>query len=243
MSTTSWSRFGPHRFRRAVATVTLATLTILASSAWIGNTAEGALSLRLVAGGDYAQAVRLDPPQLARSVFVVGDSLMVGVVDSRYLNGPSLLQVLAADGVDATASVRVARTIPQATTALSSFRATIRAADTIVVGLGTNDIFNSGGITVEAWRASISAFVETVASINPTARVVWVDVSFRRVANRAVAFNSLLGTFARAGHLEVCPWREYILAHPEWLAGDGLHLRPAGYAARRDLILSCIGPR
>lgn len=233
----------PHRPGRVVATVTLAALAFLICSVSIGNTAEGALPLRLAVGGDYAEAVRLDPPQLARSVFVVGDSLMVGVVDSRYVTGPTLLEVLRADGVEAAASVRVGRTIPQAAIALLPYQPSIRAADTIVVGLGTNDIFDSGGLAVDAWRASISALIGTIASINPSARIVWVDVSFRRVADRAVAFNALLAAYAQAGVLEVCPWRNDVLAHPEWLAGDGLHLRPTGYAARRNLILSCIGPR
>ena|GEM_PF-5349033 len=195
------------------------------------------------AAGPYAAAVRLTPPRIARSVFVLGDSLMVGVVDGRFVAGPSILEVLRADGVDATADARVARTIPQARAGLPPFAGQITNADTIVVGLGTNDIFNSGRLNVASWQSSIANLLDAITRINPTARVVWVDVSFPRVALRAAAFNRILHSFEVTDRLDVCPWHELISRHPEWLGSDRLHLRASGYAGRRDLILACIGPR
>ena len=195
------------------------------------------------ATGHYAAAARLTPPRTTRSVFVLGDSLMVGVVDGRFVAGPSILEVLRADGVDAAADARVARTIPQAQAALATFAGQIIDADTIVVGLGTNDVFNSGGVNIASWQSSIADLLDAITRINPAARVIWVDVSISRVAFRAAAFNSVLRSFEVADRLDVCPWRELVSRHPEWLGADRLHLHASGYAGRRDLVLACIGPR
>ena len=231
------------RYRQVVASILLIAAAVLTGSVGQRYEAEGAALRSLDIGSAYAPAVRLDPPDVTRSVFVLGDSLMVGVVDSRYITGPSLLQVLAAEGVDAVSAVRIALSIPRAKALLPSLATAISRSDTVVVGLGTSDIFNSNGTTVAAWQRSVTSLIDSIRAINPTARIVWVDVSLERLAGRSVAFNALLDTLDAEDRLGVCPWRSLILAHPEWLANDGLHLRPDGYAGRRNLILSCIGPR
>jgi hypothetical protein len=51
------------------------------------------------------------------------------------------------------------------------------------------------------------------------------------------AANRLLAALAREhpGRLMLADWAAAVEAHPEWLAGDGVHATPAGYAGRARL--------
>jgi hypothetical protein len=53
--------------------------------------------------------------------------------------------------------------------------------------------------------------------------------------------NATLAAAARAHpNVRLLDWNTAASAHPEWLWDDGIHLRPAGAAAYRDLILDAL---
>lgn len=187
-------------------------------------------------------AVRLNPPQVPPSsaVGIVGDSLFVGITDRLYLGGPTLQELLEARGSTTWNAVRVGMTMPGGRSALRYRPGNVAASDVIVIGLGTNDIYNSGGMARAAWNADIVSVVDEARAINPTVRVVWVDVAFRQISERATAFNAELNALAPVLDIEVCAWHDEMQANPQWLAGDGLHLNSAGYRARRDIVERCI---
>lgn len=222
-----------------VATITLTSFATIAAAA--ARSAE----LTGPAVGDLQIAERLDPPPArVRSVRIFGDSLFVGISDERYLFGATLQQSLRNGGIAVSSTVALGLNIGTTRAAIASDRASIAAADTLIVGVGTNDIFNSGGLAPASWRASIDAMVADVRAINADTRVVWVDVAFERYASRATIFNQQLDDVAAADDgFSVCPWNALISQHPEWLGGDRLHLTGQGYTERRNLILSCVGPR
>jgi lysophospholipase L1-like esterase len=222
----------------------VATLTLMSFAA-ITAAAETSAELDGPAVGDLQAAARLDPPPArVRAVRIFGDSLFVGISDERYLIGPTLQQSLRDSGVTVSSTVALGLNIGTGRAAIRADPASIVAADTLIVGLGTNDIFNSGGLAPTSWRASIDALVADARAINPDIRLIWVDVAFERYATRATVFNQQLNAVAATDDgFSVCPWNALISSHPEWLGGDRLHLSGRGYTERRNLILSCVGPR
>lgn len=229
--------------RRRLAIAMVASLTLISFTA-IAAAAEISAELDGPAVGDLRPAERLDPPPArVRAVRIFGDSLFVGISDERYLIGPTLQQSLRDRGIAVVSTVALGLNIGTGRAAMRADPNSIAAADTLIVGLGTNDIFNSGGLAPASWRASIDALVADVRAINPDIRVVWVDVAFERYATRAAVFNQQLDAAAAIdADFRVCPWNALISQHPEWLGGDRLHLTGRGYAERRNLILSCVGP-
>ena len=170
--------------------------------------------------------------------------MFVGVSNSRYLVGPSLQEALGSVGWSSSTTVTVGMTLSDARLIVARSPSTVSNADVVLIGLGTNDIFNSGQAVPEAWRRSIEALGSDLRLINPDIRIVWVDIYFERVASRAALFNrELREVAAGTADFDVCPWFDLMVQHREWLGGDRLHLTGTGYTERRNLLLSCIGPR
>ncbi len=236
---------GPHRLISCgLVALTLIAVSIVALGTDT-DTVDASIAVRTFeVSGDYAVAERITPPPPPSppfaSVGIVGDSLFVGITERIYLGAPTLQERLQALGSTTWAEAQVGMTMPRGEFELRRRAAALAANDTLVVGLGTNDIFNSGGMARTAWQREIRELVATARAINPNIRIIWVDVAFQRVDDRAVAFNADLRALATGLDFDVCAWRSILLAHPEWLAGDRLHLTGAGYRARVDVIVDCI---
>jgi len=98
--------------------------------------------------------------------------------------------------------------------------------------------------------ADLVLHIGTNGTIDPRA----LDSLLSQTANRQVVIlnlhvprawqdlnNTILAAAAR-NHPDVrlLDWNAAASAHPEWLYDDGIHLRPAGAAAYRDLILNAL---
>ena len=105
----------------------------------------------------------------------------------------------------------------------------------IHVSLGTND--DPGD--VDGFRDAIA----DVMRVAGRARcVVWANVvrpPYRGVSyrgyNRALADES-----SRRENLRVLNWVRMVRRHPEWLAGDGVHVSAAGYRARARAVARAV---
>ena len=98
--------------------------------------------------------------------------------------------------------------------------------------------------------ADVVLHTGTNGTIDPQA----LDSLLTRVADRRVTIlnlhvprpwqdlnNATLAAAARAHpNVALLDWNTAASAHPEWLWDDGIHLRPAGAAAYRDLILDAL---
>lgn len=182
------------------------------------------------------------PPPPSDPVFVIGDSLFVGVVSPLFVGtGNTLQDRLAATGRTVFTSAEVGRSVPQAVQVVLARAADVDSSNVALVGLGTNDLFGSAGTSVSAARARIDQMIGVLRTINPDIRLVWVDVSVEAQRGRTLVWNAALAE-AADDHIdvEVCAWRTIVLQHPEWVAGDGIHLTGTGYAARRDVLIECV---
>jgi hypothetical protein len=101
----------------------------------------------------------------------------------------------------------------------------------IHVSLGTNDDPGQTG----AFRAALGDVMDVAGS---TRCVVWANVvrpPYRGVGYRG--YNRVLAQEdERRDNLLVLNWVRMVHRHPEWLAGDGVHVSAAGYHARAKAV-------
>ena len=114
---------------------------------------------------------------------------------------------------------------------LAILRARRHLESVIVFALGTNDD-----------PRSASTFEKEISTVlrlaGPTRCVVVPNIVRPPVAGTGYgAFNRALASLARRNrNLRVVDWAALVARHREWLAGDGVHARPDGYAGRARAI-------
>ena len=154
-----------------------------------------------------------------RTVFAVGDSLGEGT-------RPYLPRAL--EGWKVGQSASVGRHVAEG---LAILRARRHLESVIVFALGTNDD-----------PRSASTFEKEISTVlrlaGPTRCVVVPNIVRPPVAGTGYgAFNRALASLARRNrNLRVVDWAALVARHREWLAGDGVHARPDGYAGRARAI-------
>jgi hypothetical protein len=155
------------------------------------------------------------PPAEAKSLFVNGDSLAVGTQ-------PYMPRALGGWSIRTSASIsRHANEGPGVLRAAGSL------PPYVAVSLGTNDDPRH----TAGFRTAIR---QTMAVVGKQRCVVWATIRRPAVAGATYSgYNQVLKAEARARpNLKVVRWRRMVDHHPEWLAGDGVHVSAAGYAAR-----------
>jgi hypothetical protein len=156
----------------------------------------------------------------ARNLIVIGDSLAVGI--KPYL--PALLP-----GWSVSVDARIGRPLGEGMSRLSATSAP-SAATVYAFSLGTNDD-----------PGAVSAIASAVQKSAARGCVVWATIA-RPPYNGVsyAAMNSRLKSLASSGRVLIVPWAEQAAAHPEWMAGDGVHATPAGYRQRAQMYANAV---
>ena len=93
----------------------------------------------------------------------------------------------------------------------------------VIVSLGTNDPAD-----VPGFRADVARVLKL---IGPNRCVIWATIW--RNGRPDDGFNDVLRAAAESNHrLRLVEWAAMVRAHPDWLAGDGLHGNETGYRER-----------
>lgn len=102
-----------------------------------------------------------------------------------------------------------------------------RLARHVAVSLGTNDDPRQTG----AFRDAIEDVMDVVGERRC---VVWANIVRPPVAGASYAGYNRVLREARDDHpnLRIVDWKRLTDSHPEWLAGDGVHVSAAGYRGR-----------
>jgi hypothetical protein len=148
-------------------------------------------------------------------VTAIGDSVMLGAV-------ASLTGALPGATVDAVEG-------RQASSAFSLVEGLVNSSHLgadVVLHIGTN-----GTIDPQALDGVLTLMGDRrVTLLNLHVPRPWQDLN-----------NATLAAAARVhSNVRLLDWNTAASAHPEWLWDDGIHLRPAGAAAYRDLILDAL---
>lgn len=169
-----------------------------------------------------------------RSLYVLGDSLTVGMRDKADL--PSTLtdagwQVTKLNALGG-------RTIDQGLAEIDKDAATVKDSTTALVALGTND-FNRDAASVQR---SMQATVDKLKGINPDVEIKWVDFYIasgdgERPDSRKL--NQALDTVAAANGIDVVQWGDSEEAGTS-LGPDGVHMTDEGYGAMAAFVTKSI---
>ena len=157
---------------------------------------------------------------LSRRLLVNGDSLAVGTK-------PYLPQELRRWRV--SQSTEVSR---HAFEGADAMRAYGRALPRVIhVSLGTNDDPRAVG----PFRAAIREVMDVAG---PRRCVVWTNIVRPPVGGASYSgYNHALAAESRRrSNLRVVNWARLVREHPQWLAGDGVHVNAEGYRVRAEAI-------
>jgi lysophospholipase L1-like esterase len=155
------------------------------------------------------------------TVTLVGDSLNVGIE-------PYLAAALPRSSV--VADDRIGRSTSEGVAELEAGRPALSSS--VVVSLGTNDTPTA----VAAFRADVA---RVLGLAGPGRCVIWATIWRDGAPNDS--FNAVLRDAAASNRrLRLVEWAEMIRAHPDRLAGDGLHGNEAGYRDRARAVAAAV---
>ena len=160
-------------------------------------------------------------PGSGRSLYVLGDSVLLGAGDTVPAALPGWIVTMDTVG---------SRRLPQGIEVLRAKRAQLGAV--VVIQQGNNFIAAEG-----SFAAQID---EAMRVLQGVPRVVWLTVA-ERWPSRVTINQAIRAAPSRWPNAVVADWAALIAAHPEY-AGDLLHLSPAGRIAIAELIASKVGP-
>ena len=149
-------------------------------------------------------------------VAMVGDSVMLGARDQLLAQFAGL--PVTVDAVEDRSLLGAIGMFQSAGPALG---------DVVVLDLGYND---SSDPTV--FRERIDGAMAALAGVK---HVIWLNQHEFR-PDRAGMNAELFAAASRYANLEVVDWNAEVVAHPEHVYGDAIHLTPAGQAAMAALV-------
>ena len=159
------------------------------------------------------------PSPTGRSVFVLGDSALLGARDSVPAALPGWQVVFDAVG---------SRRLPQAIEVLRARRSEIGSV--AVIQQGNNYLENEG-----SFGAQIDEAMRVLDGVD---RVVWLTVA-EKWPSRVEINQHIRAAAGRWPQIVVAEWAPLIAAHPEY-AEDMLHLSAAGRIAIAELIAGAV---
>jgi hypothetical protein len=159
------------------------------------------------------------PPATGSSVFVLGDSALLGARESVPAALPGWRVVFDAVG---------SRRLPQAIEVLRARRSEIGAV--AVIQQGNNHLASEG-----SFGAQIDEAMQVLHGVD---RVVWLTVA-EKWPSRVEINREIRAAAGRWPQIVVAEWAPLIAAHPEY-AEDMLHLSAAGRVAIAELIAGAV---
>lgn len=181
---------------------------------------QGQLAVTAEGHTDPGPGAAFAVPTGPKDVFVVGDSLTVGV--EPWLASDLVEQGWTLDGVDA----RVGRGVSEGLNRLQADAADL--PDTVLVALGTNDL--------GATPAEVEGWLSNARDIVGGRRLIWVNLCLNdKGSSRLASYRQIddaLETFAPDYGVELADWCAFATRHDITPGYDGIHYGAAGYQQR-----------
>jgi hypothetical protein len=179
---------------------------------WGGIVAAVTLTAAALTAGPPAANAQA-PPALRVSMY--GDSVMLGARDQLLARFAGM--EVTVDAVEDRSLLGTVSLLRAAGPALG---------DVVVLDLGYNDSPDPA-----VFRGRIDDAMSALAGVK---HVIWLDQ--HDWGGRAAMNAELLAAAARYPNLDVVDWNAEVVAHPEDVYGDSIHLTPAGQAAMAALV-------
>lgn len=164
------------------------------------------------------------------SVYVLGDSLTVGMRDSGELQ----TKLQAAGWAPTKINGIVSQTVDGAMGQVDLDQDQIKPAGTVVIMLGTNKSSD--------FANKIKAMVDKVRILSPQATIYWMNAFTNKADYTDI--NNAIAAQSQGLNYKVIDWKAEFTANQAKysMAGDGIHMTPAGYKAKSDFLISALGP-
>lgn len=200
---------------------------------WFAPTKDAALKVikELTA---YFSCPAAGPITSSQSVYMVGDSLTIGIRDkgdSLQKLAAKSWQVSKIDGID---GATVGSAIPK----LKSDSAAVTKADAIIIALGTNPYYDTPEAT---FVKDIKSLINAIKDLNQNAKIYWVNAYGPSHPYDGV--NAALDNQAGPLGYQVIDWRTEAKANSSQypFGSDAIHHTVPGYQAKADFVVSSIG--
>lgn len=169
------------------------------------------------------------------NIFVIGDSLTVGMRDAGGLQEKLEARGWTVMGIEATTGININDTLPILDT--EENHNAIQSSDTILIGLGTNKEGNFGAKITELYNKLKSS------SFSPSATIYWINTYSPDAALGYDSVNAEIAAQAAALPFNVIDWAKEASDNPTPypFASDNLHHTGNGYDARAAFIASSLG--
>ena len=165
-------------------------------------------------------------------MYVIGDSLTVGMRDSGDLKNKLQKAGWTVTGIDATDSISIDASIP---IVQANQNNVVGSADVVLVGLGTNPSTDP--------QAKIQAMIDAIRIANPKAQIVWTNAYSSQTSFDS--FNKTLDGFHSSGKIQqILDWAGEAKSNPSKYnldSSQGIHPDTQGYMNRVDWLVGAIG--
>jgi len=170
-----------------------------------------------------------DPPahiaEHNRHVYVVGDSVLLGTVDT-------LPQAMRPWKV--TMNCKGSRRLPQALEVLRHHRHRVGFGSVVVIQMGNNYIAGEDG----TFTHQINQAMHVMRGVP---LVVWVTVAKVSSSRRQID-HEIIASAKRYPQIRIANWAPIAARHPNYAYSDGIHLTTSGRIRMSKLIAHVVGP-
>lgn len=167
------------------------------------------------------------------NIFVLGDSLTVGMRDLGGLKEKLEQKGWQSNGIEAT----VSRTVSLAlSNDIDKNRQKIEDSGTVVIALGTNDGGNN------SFKSTATDLINKVRSISPDTKIYWMNAYGGRNAYESV--NGAINQLADSEGISVINWAEEYRKNPRkypWSDPPQIHHTNEGYSNKASFLVESIG--
>lgn len=167
------------------------------------------------------------------NIFVLGDSLTVGMRDAGNLEDKLTSKGWVVTDIEATVSRNTATAL---STDIPANEASISRSGTIVIALGTNDGGNP------QFKNNASQLINRVRELSPQAKIYWMNAIGGR--NQYTAVNNAINDLANSDNISVIDFAdEFKKNHTKYPWGDAaqIHHTPLGYDNKAAFLVNSIG--
>ena len=171
-------------------------------------------------------------------VFVIGDSLTVGMRDSGGLQSKLESKNFEVEKIEGNNGFNIADSLPLIDTDSSN----ISSADTVVVALGTNPETD--------FAQKVPEMINKIKEKAPNANILWMNVYVQPGAFIDPSFlgnsriNQILDNKSQDLGYSVIDWKSEVTSNPDPypFLGDGVHHTPEGFTAKANFLAESLPP-
>jgi murein DD-endopeptidase MepM/ murein hydrolase activator NlpD len=162
-------------------------------------------------------------------IYVIGDSLTVGMRDFGELESKLTAKAWSVTGIQATTGINVANSIPK----IDEDSAKVASSNVVLIMLGTNRENNL--------EEQIKQMISKVKTVSPSAKIYWMNAHTN--ASNYDDVNGVIDSQSTALGYQAINWKAWYLQNPTAypFSADNIHHTAEGFKAKADFLVGALG--